>query len=52
MGNQWCNAARRWAVAFAVALAGFGGNASAVLLDRGQNMVYDTVLDITREGIV
>jgi hypothetical protein len=38
---------RRWAVAVAVAMAGFGGNASAILLDRGPDMVYDNVLDIT-----
>ena len=41
------NTARRWALALAMTLAGIGGNASAVLLDRGPNMVYDTVLDIT-----
>ena len=45
MANQWRSAATRWALA--VALAGFGGNASAILLDRGPDMVYDDVLDIT-----
>src|SRR5262245_13486482 len=39
--------ARRWAAALAVALASLGGNASAILLDRGPDMVYDTVLNIT-----
>jgi PEP-CTERM motif len=47
MANQWCSAARRWALVLGVALAGFGGNASAILLDRGPDMVYDTVLNIT-----
>jgi len=47
MGNRFGKWARRWAAAFAVALAGLGGNASAILLDRGPDMVYDTVLDIT-----
>ena len=38
-----------WSLAFAMAMAmaGFGGNAWAILLDRGPLMVYDTVLDIT-----
>jgi PEP-CTERM motif-containing protein len=40
------------ALALALGMAGFGGNASAILLDRGPDMVYDTVLDITwtRQG--
>ena len=36
-----------WSLAFAMAITGFGGNAWAILLDRGPLMVYDTVLDIT-----
>ena len=32
---------------FAVAMFTLGGNASALLVDRGPDMVYDTVLDIT-----
>lgn len=47
MANRWSKAVKRWALAFAVAVSGFGGNASAILLDRGADMVYDTVLDIT-----
>ena len=47
MTKLWSSAARRWALAFAVALTGIGGNASAILLDRGPLMVYDTVLNIT-----
>ena len=47
MANRWGKAARRWALAWAVAAAGFGGNASATLLDRGPDMVFDDVLNIT-----
>jgi hypothetical protein len=47
MENRFGKLARRWAAAFAVVMAGFGGNASALLLDRGPAMVYDTVLNIT-----
>ena len=47
METRFGKLARRWATAFAVVLSGFGGNASAILLDRGPDMVYDTVLDIT-----
>lgn len=32
---------------FAVTASGFAGNASAILLDRGPDMVYDTALNIT-----
>lgn len=39
--------AGRWALAFGIVLLGVGGSASAMLLDRGPDMVYDTVLDIT-----
>lgn len=38
---------RRWGLALALILSGFGGNVSAILLDRGPDMVYDTVLEIT-----
>ena len=47
MASRWGKAAKRWALAFAVAVSGFGGNASALLLNRGPDMVYDNVLDIT-----
>jgi hypothetical protein len=47
MTNRWGHGARRWALAVAVAVSGITGNASAILLDRGPDMVYDTVLDIT-----
>ena len=45
MASRWAMTATRWALA--VAMMGFGGNASATLLDRGPDMVYDDVLDIT-----
>lgn len=35
------------ALAFAIVMSGITGSASAILLDRGPDMVYDTVLDIT-----
>src|SRR5262245_55556460 len=41
----WRLWARRWMVG--LLLAGWWGNASALLLDRGPNMVYDTALNIT-----
>ena len=47
MENRIGKLARRWALALAMTLAGIAGNASAILLDRGPDMVYDTVLNIT-----
>ncbi len=39
--------ARRWAAALLLAGMGVVGNASATLMDRGPDMVYDNVLNIT-----
>jgi hypothetical protein len=36
-----------WALALGILMSGISASASAVLLDRGPDMVYDTVLDIT-----
>jgi hypothetical protein len=47
MSNRSSATVRRWATALLVAAMGVVGSASATLLDRGPNMVYDTVLDIT-----
>ena len=47
MANSRGRTARLWAAMLALAVLGFGGKASAILLDRGPDMVYDTVLDIT-----
>jgi hypothetical protein len=47
MGNRRFAIAKRWTVALLVAASGFGGNASATLIDRGPDMVYDSVLNIT-----
>ncbi len=47
MRNPFGTAVRRSATALLVAGVGFVGSASAVLIDRGPELVYDTVLDIT-----
>lgn len=47
MRNRYSSAARWWVLAFAVGISSFCGNASAVLVDRGGGLIYDTVLDIT-----
>jgi hypothetical protein len=47
MGNRFGITVRRWAMALLAVGMGVTGNTSAVLLDRGPDMVYDTVLDIT-----
>lgn len=47
MGNQFCQAATRSAIALIVTALGFGESAFAALLDRGPNMVYDDALNIT-----
>ena len=47
MSNRSSATVRRWATALLVAGMGVVGSASATLIDRGPNMVYDTVLDIT-----
>lgn len=47
MEKRFGKPARRWAAALAVVLWGYGGNASATLIDRGSGMIYDDQLDIT-----
>jgi len=47
MGNRFAIAAKRSAMACMVAALGFAGSASATLLDRGPDLVYDDVLSIT-----
>lgn len=47
MGNRIGTTGRRLAMALMVAALGFHGSASATLLDRGPDMVYDNVLNIT-----
>ena len=47
MGNRSSATLRRWATALMVAGMGVVGSASATLLDRGPDMVYDNVLNIT-----
>jgi PEP-CTERM motif len=46
MGNRPFATARRWAAGLAAGV-GLVGSASATLLDRGPDMVYDDVLNIT-----
>ena len=47
MSNRSGASARVWAMALMVAAVAICSSASATLLDRGSDMVYDTVLDIT-----
>ncbi len=47
MRNRWGVAAKRWATAVLVAGLGLAGNASATLISRGTDLVYDDVLNIT-----
>src|SRR5207302_5058763 len=47
MGSRFGRSVRRLAMALLVAGMGVVGNASATLLDRGPDMVYDDVLNIT-----
>src|SRR6266513_4641735 len=47
MGNRFGRSVRRLALALLVAGMGVVGNASATLMDRGPDMVYDNVLNIT-----
>src|SRR5207302_5162416 len=47
MGNRLGRSVRRLAMALLVAGMGVVGNASATLLPRGADMVYDNVLNIT-----
>lgn len=47
MSNRSGATLRRWATALMVAGMGVVGSASATLLDRGPDMVYDNVLNIT-----
>ncbi len=47
MGNRRYATAQRWTAVLLVAAMGLAGGASATLLDRGPDMVYDNVLNIT-----
>lgn len=47
MSNRSGATARLWATALMAAALTFCGSASSTLLDRGSDMVYDDVLDIT-----
>ena len=47
MGNQCGATVRRWAEALLVAGLGFGGSASATLIDQGGGLIYDDQLNIT-----
>jgi hypothetical protein len=47
MRNRWAVAAKHLATAVLVAWTGFAGNASATLISRGPDLVYDDVLNIT-----
>ena len=47
MGNRFSNATRRSTMACIVVALALAGSASATLLDRGPNLVYDDVLNIT-----
>jgi PEP-CTERM motif len=47
MGNPFGTAVRRSAVACMVSALGFAGSASATLLNRGPDLVYDDVLNVT-----
>jgi len=47
MSDRSSATVRRWATAVLVAGMGVVGSASATLFDRGPDMVYDNVLDIT-----
>ena len=47
MRNRWGLTAKRWATAVLVAGLGLAGSASATLIDRGLDLVYDDVLNIT-----
>ena len=47
MSNRFGTAVRRSAMACMVAALGLAGSASATLLDRGPDLVYDDVLNIT-----
>ncbi|MCC7486901.1 MAG: DUF1566 domain-containing protein [Burkholderiales bacterium] len=47
MGYQIRKSVTGWVMALLMGGMGFAGGANAILLDRGPDMVYDTVLDIT-----
>ena len=47
MRNRWGLTAKRWATAVLVAGLSLAGSASATLIDRGLDLVYDDVLNIT-----
>jgi hypothetical protein len=47
MSNRWGVVAKRWATAVLVAGLGLAGSASATLISRGADLVYDDVLNIT-----
>jgi hypothetical protein len=47
MGNRRFLTAKRWTAVLLAGAMGLAGGASATLLDRGPDMVYDNVLNIT-----
>ena len=47
MRNRWGVVAKRWATAVLVAGLGLAGSASATLISRGADLVYDDVLNVT-----
>ena len=47
MRNRWAIATKWGATALLVAGLGLAGSASAMLVSRGADLVYDDVLDIT-----
>ena len=47
MHSRWGVAAKRWATAVLMAGMGLAGSASATLISRGADLVYDNVLNIT-----
>lgn len=47
MAIRLTNLPRRWAIAVGVVLCGVCGNAAATLFDRGPDLLYDDVLNVT-----
>ena len=47
MRNRWGVVAKRWATAVLVGGLGLAGSASAMLISRGTDLVYDDALNIT-----
>ena len=47
MRNRWGVAVKRWSTGLLVAGLGLAGSASATLISRGADLVYDDALNIT-----